>query len=324
MKVVVTGATGHLGCYVVDELLERGHEVIATSRSGDIPEPTFGRGPPSATARGLKLDLVLEDAVEILARELGPQVTLVHLAAWAPEQTARTGAAERRQLLATNVHGTMRLLDAARSAGARAVIYASSFEVYGDIRDFPILETSRVQPLTDYGASKLAGEDHLFAFAEEQHVRAVALRFPAIYGPGERTPRALPNFLRAVLDGQAPEIQGDGADLRDQLHVRDAALSCVLAVEKSTDGAFNVADGEAHSIAELAGIALELANLPAPARSVPRVKPRRDYHMSIERASTLLGFAPRVRLREGMAEELTWLRSLSAAEYGPSHELPSD
>lgn len=308
MKVVVSGATGHLGRYVVHELLARGHDVVAVSRAGVIPAPPFGETRRDGALRPLAADLCSDAAVAALAAELGPEVSLMHLAAWHPPQTASTGPAERRQLLEVNVFGTMRALDAARSAGAASVVYASTFEVYGEVEDTPIIERARVQPLTDYGATKLAGEDHLLAFADEERVRVVALRFPAIYGPGEHTPRALPNFLRAVARGQAPTIHGDGTDLRDQLHVCDAARACALALESGARGIFNVADGAPHSIAELARTAMAVAGLAGQPVSQPRVKPRRDYHMSIERASRELGFTPQVGLREGMAEELAWLR----------------
>ena len=189
-------------------------------------------------------------------------------------------------------------------------MYASSFEVYGEPQGGgPIEESARVAPLTDYGATKLAGEDHLISFAYEEKTRVVALRLPAIYGPGERTPRALPNFLRAVADGARPGIHGDGADLRDQIHARDAANAIALAVGGTAEGIFNVADGEPHSIAELAGTAIEVAGIGGKPEFSPRQKPRRDFHMRIAKARAELGFAPEVALRDGMAEQLAGLRA---------------
>jgi nucleoside-diphosphate-sugar epimerase len=224
-----------------------------------------------------------------------------------------TGAAERRGLVESNVHGTLRVLEAARQGSVSAVVYASTFEVYGDVRVSPITESTRLAPITDYGATKLSGEDHLLAFAFEEKKRVVALRMPAIYGPGEKTPRALPNFLKAVARGELPTLQGDGEDLRDELHVADAARAILLAATSDAQGIFNIADGRAHSIRELAGLAVELAGLAGSPRRVERTKPRRDYHMSIDKARRELGFEPAVSLREGMAEQLGWLRSSAVA-----------
>jgi nucleoside-diphosphate-sugar epimerase len=321
VRFVVTGATGHLGPYVVARLAEQGHQVVATSRSGELPELPFGceqvawRG----LVRPLALDLTRDEAVSMLRAELGTEVGLIHLAAWHPAATAITGASERRDLLDTNVHGTMRVLDAARRpSGVSSVVYSSSFEVYGVVEDAPIGERARVAPLSDYGATKLSGEDHLLSFGYEEDMRVVALRFPAIYGPGESTSRALPNFLRAVAFGNRPIIYGDGSDQRDQIHVRDAAEAVVQAALGSGCGIFNVADGEPHTVADIACTALRLAHMVDGPRMEARQKTRRDWHMSIDRARAELGFEPKIALHDGMAEELAWIRSLEP----PTERVP--
>jgi UDP-glucose 4-epimerase len=311
MKVIVTGATGHLGSYTVARLAQLGHEVVAASRAGTLPALPFGVSKHPASIRTLALDLRSDDAVGLLRRELGRDVGLIHLAAWHPPATASTGPAERRELLETNVRGTMRVLEAARQpVGASAVVYSSSFEVYAEPPSGgPISETGRLGPVSDYGATKLAGEDHLMSFGYEERVRVLALRLPAIYGPGERTARALPNFLRAVSRGARPTVFGDGSDLRDQIHVRDAADALIAGLTAAGHGAFNLADGLPHSILELAETAMRLAGMPGTPELRPREKPRRDFHMSIDRARTELGIAPATALSAGMAEELAWLRA---------------
>jgi len=305
--IVVTGATGHLGSHVCHLLASRGHEVVAASRSGAAPRAPWGEAP--ASARALAVDLTRDESVEALAGALGQGGALVHLAAWLPGATAATTAADRRRLIAVNVLGAMRAYEAARRARAAVVVFASSFEVYGNPGDLPVTEGSRVAPLTDYGASKLAGEDHLCSLTAEDGIRGVSLRFPAIYGPGERAARALPGFLRAVAGGQRPVIHGDGGDLRDQIHVRDAAQAVERAIESGGSGIFNVADGEAHSILELARVAMEAGGIEGEPLFLPRQKPRLDFHMSIALASGRLGFSPRVALADGAREQLGWLRA---------------
>lgn len=308
MKIVITGATGHLGTYVTHHLLSLGHDVVAASTSGSSPPLPFGEKAPSRAARAVRADISRDDAVDALAAELGPEVALVHLAAWHPPATASTSPADRARLIEVNALGTMRVYHAARKARARCVVYASTFEVYGDTHDNPITEKSRVAPLTDYGATKLSGEDHLYSLEHEEGIRGVSLRLPAVYGPGERTARALPNFLRAVARGERPTIAGDGLDQRDELHARDAALAISCAIDASASGIFNINDGHAHTIGEMARLALEVSGLGGDPTVVPREKPRRDYHMSIDLARSVLGYEPRVSLRDGMAEELRWLR----------------
>lgn len=309
-RVVVTGATGHLGRAVVHTLAGQGLEVSAVSRSGAVPEPPFG-SKASGNIRGAAIDLAREECVETLGRALGKDVALVHLAAWHPPATAATTASDRRRLVSDNVLGSMRVLDAARSASCACVVYASSFEVYGipDTGGGAVTEDARLAPVTDYGVTKLSGEDHLLAFAYEQRTRVVALRFPAIYGPGESTSRALPNFLRSVAQGISPRIAGTGEDLRDQLHVHDAARAVQRALFSEASGIFNVADGEPHSIQQLASVAMRVAGMSGEPARVAAEKPRYDFHMNIERARRELGFAPTIELETGMAEQLAWLRS---------------
>jgi nucleoside-diphosphate-sugar epimerase len=308
-KVVITGATGHLGSYASQRLAERGLEVVALSRSGALPAVPFEQTRPG-NVRGLALDLEEDAAVESLRAELGGGVALVHLAAWHPPATAATTPEDRRRLLACNVLGTMRALEAARLATVESVVYASSFEVYGvPEQNGPVTEEARLNPVTDYGATKLSGEDHLLAFAYEQKTRVVALRLPAVYGPGEKTSRALPNFLKQVARGERPSIFGSGADLRDQLHARDAALALERALLSEATGIFNVADGAPHSILELARTALEVAGMAGEPRREPSQKARYDFHMDIGKVRRELGFEPSVTLATGMREQLAWLRA---------------
>lgn len=310
-KFVVTGATGHLGRNVVHALSGLG-EVIAASRSGALPQPPFGQI-ARGNVRPLLLDISNDACIATLRAELGPAVSLVHLAGWHPPRTAGTGPTERARLLEVNVRGTMRVLEAARrnadQPGVACVVYASTFEVYGipDQR-IPVLESERLDPVTDYGASKLSGEDHLMSFAYEEQTRVVALRLPAIYGPGELTSRALPNFLIDVVKGRRPTIIGTGEDARDQIFVRDAALAVLRGVESDASGIFNVADGERHSIRALAEAAMAAAEMPGAPDFLPSDRPSYAFHMNVEQARQKLGFVPHVQLRDGVREQLDWLR----------------
>jgi UDP-glucose 4-epimerase len=307
--VIVTGATGHVGRYTVDALARAGFDVVAASRSGAVPAPPFGSAP--AAVRTLALDVADDSAVALLADALVPGAAIVHLAGWHPPATAASTGADRRALIETNVLGTQRVLDAARLNGALdVVVYASTFEIYG-VPDRPgaVTEDAPTHPITDYGATKLAGEDHLFAFAAESGLRAVALRLPAVYGPGERVARALPNFIRRVAAGERPVIHGEGLDRRDQIHARDAARAIAGALAGGETGAYNVSDGAPHTIWELAETAMRAAGLPGAPERRPAQKPPLDFHMAIDRARQALGFAAAVALADGVAEQLAWVRA---------------
>ncbi len=312
MKVVITGATGHVGSYVVHRLATAGWQVVAASRGGTLPAAPFEAAPLSGDVRPLALDVASEDAVDALRPELAADVAVVHLAAWHPPATAASTPPDRARLIETNVMGTMRVLDAVRMAsGARILVYASTFEVYGVPPDgAPVTEDAATRPFSDYGATKLSGEDHLFAFSDEQRMPVVALRMPAIYGPGERVSRALPNALRAVARDERPTIYGDGLDRRDQLHAADAARSIECALASTKSGLYNVADGEPHSVLDVARTALEVAKISGEPELLPARKMRFDFHMSIDKIRRDLGFEPRIRLADGMGQQLRWIRSV--------------
>ena len=140
----------------------------------------------------------------------------------------------------------------------------------------------------------------------------MALRLPAIYGPGERVARALPNFLRRVAAGERPVIHGDGGDQRDQIHARDAARAIACALAGGATGAYNVSDGVPHAIVDLARTALAVAGLGGEPERRPAEKPRLDFHMRIDKAHRELAFTPAVTLNDGMAEQLAWLRAARA------------
>jgi UDP-glucose 4-epimerase len=135
----------------------------------------------------------------------------------------------------------------------------------------------------------------------------------------------LPLFLRTVRRGEIPTVHGDGGDLRDLLYVADAARAVALAVERNVEGAFNVSDGEPHTIAEIARTAMKVAKLSGDPGFGPRVKPRLDYHMSIDRARRLLGFSPDVSLERGMEAqyaEISGNAGESVQEHKGSRRLP--
>ena len=289
MKVVFTGASGHLGTALRACLEKRGHEAVGLTSK--------------------ELDLRDDTAVTYLGSFLKDRPVVVHLAAWHPPATAATDALDRRRLLEVNVMGTMRVLEACRGGQVSAVVYASSFEVYGRPESSRIDEDHPTRPLSDYGATKLAGEDHLLAFAYEETTRVVALRMPAVYGPGEKTPRLLPSCLGKVARGERPVVEGDGGDLRDQLYVDDAAKAIALAIEtESATGIFNVADGEPHSVAEIARLAMKVAGMGGDPATAERKKPRLDFHMSIATARRELGFVPDIAIEEGMRRQLASIR----------------
>jgi UDP-glucose 4-epimerase len=310
VKVLVTGASGHLGREVVALLLRGGHDVVAVSRSGS---PDL-RGPVGQGERlqSLRLDLAREDAVAQLRPYVLPDTAIVHLAASKPHYA--TVAQERSALLEANVFGTLRVLEAARreNGGASVVVYACDAEVYGSsLVGERLDETAFLRPETDYAVSKLSGEDHLFAFEFEEQVRCVSLRFGAFYGSGARRPQPLSAMLEACARREPPVVAGHADERCARIHVRDAARAVERALLAPVSGRFNIADGEPQSLAEAASSALTVCGITEEPRFHSSGEPARRLELELNRARTELGFTASLSLTDAVREE--WQRLQGSA-----------
>jgi UDP-glucose 4-epimerase len=316
--ILVTGASGHLGQWVVAALTSRGHDVLCAARR-PLEAPAIAGLAWSRPVRTAACDLGQPDGLDALRPHLPSLRAVVHLGAHVPAETARNADEDGDATFRANTAGTARLLALlAEAPRLEAVVYASTFEVYGPVFRLPIDEQHPTAPTNYYGASKLAGEKYLRLFAGDRTIPGASLRLPAIYGPGDGIRRAIGNFVRAAAAGTPIEIQGDGADLRELIYAGDAAEAVALCLERRGSGVFNVASGRGISIREMAEAAQRAGRdgghpqTPgggsAPVVFRDRVKPRADYVLSIERARHELGWSPTTSLDEGVRAQLAWVR----------------
>jgi len=307
--IAVTGATGHLGQWVVARLTELGADVLSVSRR-PTTSPTLDGIAWKRPVRALSWDLTKPAAIAEVATTLRQAEGVVHLAAFVPPDTARNH--EGMATIHANVHGTINLLRALDGSRAlRSLVLASTFEVYGLPMELPIAESHPTHPTTYYGASKLAAEHYGNLFANHGDVAGCVLRMPAVYGPGDRVPRALGNFVRAAVAGEPLSVQGDAGDVRDLLYASDAAEAIALALSRGSRGVFNLGSGRGWSILEIAEAVGRAAGRPLLVNWVERAKPRVDYVLTNARARTEMGFEPRVGLDEGVRAQLDWVRRSS-------------
>ncbi len=308
MRVAVTGAGSRLGRLVVASLIRDGHEVVGLDARG----AREGDG---------------------LAAALTPETTVVHLAeleACAAQRGASSAVEARRRLLEANVYATMRLLDGARR-GVAALVLASSHEVYGG-SPTPVDESAPTAPTTDYGATKLAAEDHLFAFAAEQGTRVVSLRCATVYGPHVRSDAPIDRAIDAEIDAEIDAavdtpidaaieaahrglpltLDGAEGDLVSLLHVEDAARAVALAVASTAEGVFNVGPTAPASLGEIARTVLHLAGGGGAPRFRGGAAPRHALRMVVERARAELGFEPAFSLARGIASRYASYRTAEA------------
>jgi nucleoside-diphosphate-sugar epimerase len=212
---------------------------------------------------------------------------------------------------AVNLGGTLEVLERARRAGVRRVVYAASSSVYGDSPDLPKRESMPANPLSPYALQKYGGELYCRLYSELYGLETVALRYFNVYGPRQdpasEYAAVVPRFAAACRGGERPRIYGDGNQTRDFTYVADAVRANLLAAdaERASGAVLNVAGGRRISIVglwkalrDLAGSELEPIHEPQRAGDV------RDSLADLTRARELLGWEPEVDLQEGLRQTL--------------------
>jgi UDP-glucose 4-epimerase len=208
------------------------------------------------------------------------------------------------------------VLDAARRAGVRRVVYAGSASAYGIPETDTQSETSPIKPLSPYAAAKLAGELYCEAFASTYGLETVRLRFFNIFGPRQRADSpysgVIAIFAAALSEGRTPIIFGDGGQTRDFTYVSDVVQALMLAAEKPgvSGQVFNVGTGRGTSLLDLLGAMNRLLGTSIAARHQPaRTGDIRHSRADISRIRQALGYEPAVSFEEGLARTLAWYRS---------------
>jgi UDP-glucose 4-epimerase len=214
-----------------------------------------------------------------------------------------------------NVGGTLTVLQAAREAGARRVISASSSSVYGGAEIVPTPESAPLVPRSPYAVTKLAAEHYLRVFWELFGLETVALRFFNVYGPRQRPDSqyaaVIPLFIDALRTGRSPEIHGDGAQTRDFTFISDVVEAMLLAAsapaERCAGKAYNVAGGKPHSILELLSILQQLLGVDIEGHHIPaRAGDVRQSCADSSAAASDLGYHADIDFDEGLRRTLTW------------------
>lgn len=304
---LVTGGAGFIGSHIVEALVRRGDRVrvldnLSTGFRSNI-EP-FGDA----------VELVEADLVdaEAVARAVAGVDCVFHEAALASVPLSVDHPLRTHAACAT---GTVTLLDAARRAGVRRVVYASSSALYGDRPGSPKRETDLPAPISPYGAAKLAAEYYCGAFSATFPIETVALRYFNVFGPRQdpKNPYAavIPIFLTAILSGQSPVIFGDGTQSRDFTYVADVVQANLLAADApdAANRAMNVATGRSISLLELlAGLNEVLGTKIAPTFAPPRPGDIHESTADIALAREFLGYAPGVPLIEGLRRSIDYYR----------------
>jgi UDP-glucuronate 4-epimerase len=316
MRWLVTGGVGFIGSHLCRALLGRGDSVCILDDFSDAPYPTvLKRKNEEALRRDFPAAVEVVDGCvtngDLATRLVASSGGIVHLAGLAG---VRPSFADPARYARVNVEGTANLLDAAQRAGHERFVLASSSSVYGNATPLPAVEdAAAVVPESPYAASKRSAELVLSAMLRKTpRMRCPALRFFTVYGPRQRPEMAITTFLRLILAGKPITMFGDGSMRRDFTHVDDIVRGIIAAMDHAPEGyrPFNLGSGAPVTLTELvaamgkaAGRAAEVLHEPIPLGDVEAT------FADVSRAKTELGWEPRVRLEDGLATVVGWIRA---------------
>jgi UDP-glucose 4-epimerase len=274
-QVLVTGAAGFVGRYVVRELLAHGLTCVTMERSA--------------------CDLADAGAVRSFCAGRSWQA-VVHLAARIPG----TGGDELEPMIRDNMVATDNVLGS--TPGAAQFVHVSTLDVYGRPTALPMDETSPTEPVTAYGITKLAAEKLVQARRGAAGLPHCILRLSQVYGPGEPPIKLIPRTVERLARGEPPVIFGDGSDLRDWIHVRDVALAVAAAIARRATGIVNVATGRSRSVLDVIRAIAIGSGRPLEPRFLPRPSPRVDFRFDVRRLEAVLGFRAQVDMEAALHE----------------------
>ena len=304
-KALVTGGAGFIGSNVVRLLSESGYDVVVLD---NLLSGYRKNLKPFPRIRFIEADVRDQSA---LKRALDGTELIFHLAASVGNLRSIEQPVEDSDI---NVIGTIRLLEAARSAAVKKIVCSSSAAIFGELRHLPIDEDHPTEPDSPYGVSKLAEEKMCLAYSRLYELDTVCLRYFNVYGVNQRYDaygNVIPIFTRRLLQGEPLVIYGDGEQTRDFVNVEDVARANLLAAQaQGVSGVFNIASGVTTTINKLVEILRDVSDVAVTVRHQPPRKGEVRHSLAnISAAAKAIGYDARVGIHDGLSEYVSWAKT---------------
>jgi UDP-glucose 4-epimerase len=300
---VVTGGAGFIGSNITEELVRRGESVRVFDN--------FSTGRKENLAPFLdKITVVKGDVRDTgsLKKAMKGSAYVLHQAALRSVPRSVDNPVDSNEV---NITGTLNVLMAARAAGARRLVYASSSSGYGDCKVFPQVETLSPNPISPYAVSKLAGEHYCMVFANTYKFETTALRYFNVFGPRQnpesRYSAVIPKFMEQALAGKPLLIDWDGKQSRDFTFIKNVVEANILAARAhgAAGRVYNIATGTTASLMDIVeGLETILGRRLKREFQPKRAGDVRKTWANISRARRELGYKPLVNFNDGL--KATW------------------
>lgn len=313
MRALVTGAAGFVGSHLAEALVARGDDV----RGVDSFTPYYDPSDKRANLDGLRSPRFHLVDADLRTCDLAPILdgidVVYHQAAQPGVRLSwSTGFPD---YVSSNVLATQRVLEAMREAGTPRIVYASSSSVYGNAVRYPTTEDDLPRPHSPYGVTKLAAEHLCNLYAANWGIHTVSLRYFTVFGPRQRPDMSIHRLCESVVTGARFPRFGDGTQIREFTYVSDIVAGNLAAADADVPagttvnlagGAEITLNGLIELVGEIAGREVDVEERDA--------QPGDSFRNggAIDRARALLGWQPRVSLREGLEAQLAWHRARPA------------
>lgn len=306
---LVTGGAGFIGSHIVEYLYQNSEKIkiidnFSTGKWENIEKFK------STNVEIIKADISHKHQLKGIMKDVE---VVFHLAA---VPSVIKSVKNPKATYQSNVIGTLNILLEAKDSKVRKFIYTSSSSIYGNTPELPVKEAAEKNPISPYGASKLAGEHLCNVFHKVYGMNIICLRYFNVFGP-RQNPKSqyaavIPNFIDKMLHGKRPIIYGDGGQTRDFTYVYNVVNANILAskTENANGKTFNIACSHAHSIKELLTMLNAIMGTHLQARNAPeRQGDIKHSYADTTYAQQLLGFACQISFEDGLKKTVNYFRT---------------
>ncbi|HYN44813.1 MAG TPA: SDR family oxidoreductase [Candidatus Limnocylindrales bacterium] len=313
MKCLVTGGAGFIGSHIISRLLEKGYQAVCLDNFDPTYDITTKKGNIAPFLKNNNFELVEGDVRDRnLLKDIVRDIDYIfHEAALVSVVESMKDPVKTIEM---NTIGSFNILDAALSGNVKKVILASSAAIYGDSPVLPKKESMVPVPKSPYAISKLDGEYAARIYYEEHGLKTTSLRYFNVYGPRQDPTSpyaaAIPIFIQKALKDENILIYGDGMQTRDFVHVNDVVRANELVMSKGDGKTFNVANGIATSINEIAQQIIKQTD--SRSRIIHAKERSGDIKHSVADITEIsnIGFKPKYTMKEGLKNTVEWFRSI--------------